>query len=557
MIVKTGRVIERNESINVLYTACVNARLISEKTLEEYGKENIDSVFKDIFGGQKLRYILYDDQGNVLADSKLNTVNNAKIPLKSAFYQALRVLTDSHENSRYYGYSQTASSASLALPFYYEKNLKGVILVEGDPDIIYPKAAYKLYFAAFGLIVFSSLAALFLCTGTIIKTIDSIRISAEAARKNSTEILLYGKERMLLGEKFSYFFTAMQDEEKPNVKTSELFSSLNSIADGLPSCVLIIDGTGRIVFTNKTVKATFLKNYTGDYEGKYYREIFQSEELLKMLKKAETAGEASGEVEIFNLVCLVSVKYQEIDKSKYSIVSIQDITEQKAAEHRQNRFIINTAHELKTPLSIVMGFAEILESESEENKSKFICIINKNLNRLNNLVKDLLLLAQSDDPGFLYDFKKTDIKIIADETMIVFEQKAKEKNISLNKSFSETDFFVYGDDFLLGQLLVNLVDNSIKYNKVNGEVLVSLSKREGMIFLSVKDTGIGIPEKHRKNIFSRFYTVNKSRSRETGGTGLGLSIVKSIADRHSAYVSFDSEIDVGTVFTVSFPEYKN
>ncbi len=549
--------IKKSEYLNVLFAACVNAREISRTMLEEEGRQNADSLYKNIFKEQRLRYSLFDKNGELIADSRSAMDSGEKVPLGGAFYQALRAASEYGEESRFFGYSQTDSSVSLALPVFVENEFKGIISVEGNPSAIHTGYSEKVYIFTLVLVFFGGITAVFIAIRSVVSANDSLYDAAKRAYKSLSEPILSEKEKSVLGENHAFFLKLLSLDKRRDNDSDGYRKWIKLTADCSLSSFFLIDDTGKIILSNAPL-GSFLKDVSDKSQGRHYREIIGGEEFFLLLKKAQDCDEVvSGEFEVMNRFCSVCAEKISAEGKKMFLVSVFDLSPIKEAENRQNRFIVNTAHELKTPLSVIIGFLEMYEGESQENKKKFMGIIKKNLNRLNNLVKDLLLLTQTDDPGFIYDFKKTDMKAVVLETLTVFEQRAKEKGINLHDEVEEKDCYIFGDEFLLMQMAINLVDNSIKYNKEGGESIVSLSKVAGMITFSVRDTGIGISVKDREKIFSRFYTADKSRSRELGGTGLGLSIVKSIAERHSAYVSFESEEGKGSVFTVSFPELKS
>ncbi|MBN1150058.1 PAS domain-containing protein [candidate division WOR-3 bacterium] len=553
MTIKVFNDVQREERIQTLLKAAEDAQLLSTKILSEKPLSDEDSLFKGIFGGQDFRYSLYGPDGELLADSKVQKDSFPGRTSESVFFQGLIAASDKEDKK--FGYIEKEYSSSLSLPIILSGNLLGVMVVEGSVETQKLENTKYIILIFLAVLMFFSLFSIAGSNSDILKTFDSIKRLIERAAENERGIILSEKEIALLGEerlKISDLLSGRRNEKKDYIEV------LGKIIEILPSYAMAIDTSGKIVLCNSAAEKFFSKDPSEKITGTYYREVFGKEELFNMISQADkTDSSLNAEMEINGLYCDTTVDKVSFDGMKLFLLIAHDISERIKTKERQNRFIVSTAHELKTPLSIINGFFEILEGESEENKKKFFSIIKNNLVRLNNLVSDLLLLTKTDDPGFLYDFGKTDLKFIAQEMVAAFEQKAKSKQIEFKTSFPEDEAFVFGDNFLLGQMIMNLVDNAVKYNKNGGEVTISIEKRNGLVVLAVKDTGIGIPEKYSKEIFSRFFTIDKSRSREAGGTGLGLSIVKNIADRHSAYVNFESEKGEGTTFFVSFPELKN
>lgn len=227
---------------------------------------------------------------------------------------------------------------------------------------------------------------------------------------------------------------------------------------------------------------------------------------------------------------------------------------QKALSKQKKQFTADLSHELKTPLTSIAGYAELIESgiAKEEDIKPFAATIRKQALRLVSVSEDIIKLSQLDenDEENTVSFSSVDIYEIAGRCVEALSINAQLRGISL--SLQGESAFVDGNSSLLEELIYNLCDNAIRYNKDNGSVLVSISADEKGVALVVEDTGIGIDEKYQERVFERFFRVDKSRSKETGGTGLGLAIVKHIAQLHSAELSVDSKLGYGTKISIFF-----
>lgn len=220
----------------------------------------------------------------------------------------------------------------------------------------------------------------------------------------------------------------------------------------------------------------------------------------------------------------------------------------KNAKIRQE-FTANVSHELKTPLTSISGYAELIATgmASKKEGRRFAEEIHQNAQRLLALINDILQLSQMDDTQeHQYTFEPVDLYELAVRCTVMLEPIAVRHNVHL--SLKGTPFMIYADKELIEELLYNLCDNAIRYNKTNGHVWITVTDR-----LIVQDDGIGISQKYQKRVFERFFRVDKSRSRKTGGTGLGLAIVKHIAEAHCAVISLDSDEGIGTTVCVAFP----
>ncbi len=219
------------------------------------------------------------------------------------------------------------------------------------------------------------------------------------------------------------------------------------------------------------------------------------------------------------------------------------------AKNRQD-FTANVSHELKTPLTAISGYAELIENNmvDSEKQVKFAGDIKKNADRLVVLINDIIRLSELDHSEAGANFSQQNIFEVARERVELLQNNAMKKNVSLTLSGEDT--FVLSNRGMLIELLDNLIQNAIRYNVSGGKVCVEILKEESHVVLIVKDTGIGIPGADKERIFERFYRVDKSRSRETGGTGLGLAIVKHIVELHEGKIELDSTLGVGTTIRV-------
>lgn len=220
-----------------------------------------------------------------------------------------------------------------------------------------------------------------------------------------------------------------------------------------------------------------------------------------------------------------------------------------SAKSRQD-FTANVSHELKTPLTAISGYAELIENRmvDEEKVIHFSAEIRKNADRLVSLINDIIRLSELDHKESTPEFVSLDLYEIAEERLELLRSNAREKNIQI--SLKGESCMVLSNKGMLIELIDNLVQNAIRYNVQNGMVEVCVGHNKNHAVLKVSDSGIGIPKDEQKRVFERFYRVDKSRSRETGGTGLGLAIVKHIVEIHDGSIELESEVKKGTSITV-------
>lgn len=222
-----------------------------------------------------------------------------------------------------------------------------------------------------------------------------------------------------------------------------------------------------------------------------------------------------------------------------------------AAKMRQD-FTANVSHELKTPLTAISGYAELMENGmvSEEQVSGFAGEIRKNAQRLLTLINDIIRLSELDQAEISSGLENFDLNILASECVNALSVNAMRHNIEF--SFEGSPCMIRGNKEMMREVIENLCENAIRYNNSGGNVYLFVGVEKGKPMLCVKDNGIGIPKEHQDRIFERFYRVDKSRSKETGGTGLGLAIVKHIVAIHEAEIQLESEVGKGTVVKITF-----
>ena len=226
-------------------------------------------------------------------------------------------------------------------------------------------------------------------------------------------------------------------------------------------------------------------------------------------------------------------------------------------EKQRAEFTANVSHELKTPLTSISGYAELLESgiAKPEDMTDFGHKIHKEAARMIDLVGDILELSDLDakkESGSECDMAPLDLSALARDAAQDLALNARNRYITIKKNLAPAP--VVGDQKLLFDLCINLLDNGIRYNRPGGWVCISTGQQNGVGYVQVSDNGIGIPAESQSRVFERFYRVDKSRSKATGGTGLGLAIVKHIAALHGANISLQSEVGNGTVIQITFPQ---
>ena len=235
-----------------------------------------------------------------------------------------------------------------------------------------------------------------------------------------------------------------------------------------------------------------------------------------------------------------------------SVLRLLETTEKYTAEISRREFSANVSHELKTPLTSISGFAEIIRDglARPEDVKDFAGRICNEANRLIALITDIMELSRLDERKEIGDRERVGLRAVAEDVLSRLETPARDKDIRLSLAGPECE--VSGYSLLLGEMVYNLVDNAIKYTGSGGHVEVCTAVKGDRAVLSVTDDGIGIPKEHQSRVFERFYRVDKSHSKATGGTGLGLSIVKHGAAIHGAEIELESAPGKGTCVRLIF-----
>ena len=235
-----------------------------------------------------------------------------------------------------------------------------------------------------------------------------------------------------------------------------------------------------------------------------------------------------------------------------AVIIILDITERENRETLRREFTANVSHELKTPLTSISGFAELMKEGdvSPDTVVDFSASIYEEAQRLITLVTDIIKISELDGKSMPFQSETVDLYELSEEIISRLNGQAEKRNITLNLIGGKTE--ITGVRKILDEMFYNLMDNAIKYNKENGTVDVIINKMESGVTVLVRDTGIGIPAAHQSRVFERFYRVDKSHSKQVGGTGLGLAIVKHGAIYHHAETKLESIEGKGTTVAVRF-----
>lgn len=325
------------------------------------------------------------------------------------------------------------------------------------------------------------------------------------------------------------------------------------MTSSMSESIILLNKKGTILSINKA--AAKLLGTDRSCIGEDIMEINRSLELVGLLNKARAGTHSELITELGN------ERYQMIASPVISndivsgiVLLIFDVTEKEKAEQLRREFTANVSHELKTPLHTISGSAELLANDmvKPEDIPAFSKRIYSEAQRMIRLVEDIMRLSHLDEGAVNMKWETVNLYAAAEETIKALSDKAENMGIKLELSGEAVQ--ISGIHQLIQEIIYNICDNAIKYNRRGGSVSVTIKEVDQYAAVTVSDTGIGIPAEHQERIFERFYRVDKSHSKEIGGTGLGLSIVKHAARLHHAEIELHSVVDEGTEITIKFPE---
>jgi len=370
---------------------------------------------------------------------------------------------------------------------------------------------------------------------------------------------LFASQKMLRALRLSLSETQSQLREK--IETGDTGQAkFNAILSSMLEGVLVTDQKGEILLMNPSLRKTFLIDLPP--EGKRSLEVIRNAKIQEVVDRtlqnkqkliSEELSLTVPEEKFLKVNAVPIVREGEVNGA---ILVFHDITELRRLERVRQDFVANVSHELRTPISSIKGYAETLldgAMNDQQNSRDFIEIINRDSDRLAKLIDDLLDLSRIESGKLKMVFVPTDILGVIKRTMSIIENSAKMKSISIEIQAPENVSKVLADETRLSQVILNLLDNAIKYTSEGGAIKISVRSNDQFVEVDISDTGIGIPEKDLSRVFERFYRVDKARSRDMGGTGLGLSIVKHIVQTHGGEVWVRSKLEHGSTFCFIIP----
>lgn len=491
----------------------------------------------------EVRITLIDSNGVVLYDNEQKSSENHKdrIEVKEAFEKGE-------------GYSERYSDTIKGNLIYYATRLSDNYVIRSSVSIntitLLQKENIKY---SVGILMLVLPFSLFLSLRLVKKIIDPVKeLESVTLKMTHGDYKIRANiethdELGILGNSFNNMADQLQIKIREVIdKQNKIESILKSMENG----VVAVDNHNRVISINpraealleirKNIVGEYLLDHINDYDiSKFLMKDEESDKEIKLLHPFERDYKIK-KSDMFDGV-------ENIGK----VIIFQDITDINRVELMRSQFVANVSHELKTPLTSIKGFAETLKFvKDDETREKFLDIIDKEAERLSRLINDILVLSNIES-NLVIDMKEFEPSLVIEEVINMMRKTAINKNIKL-EFINNNSKHILGDKDKFYQLVLNLIENAIKYSKDgSGCVEVTSYNKDAYYCLRIKDNGIGIPEEDISRIFERFYRVDKSRKK--GGTGLGLAIVKHIVKIFNGEINVKSKLSEGTIFEVKIP----
>ncbi|NNL85479.1 MAG: PAS domain S-box protein [Myxococcales bacterium] len=341
--------------------------------------------------------------------------------------------------------------------------------------------------------------------------------------------------------------------EKAEGEEAQLRAVLADMVEG----VVVLDLEGRILVVNQRLRE--LTGIWSEVVGRHHREVFRQTKLVDALRRALDSEdvfvtEISLGANDERLLQIHATGFARADTPLGLVAVFHDITELRRLERVRRDFVANVSHELKTPLTAIRGFAETLRAEEipEEQRDRFLEVIERNARRLTRLIEDLMTLSRVEGGRETLEPEVLDLPRLVGSVLSDMRGQIEARKLEVHQEH-DGDGFVFADRLAVEQVLVNLIDNALKYTDPGGCIEIRTRTEARGVRLTVADTGMGIPESEHDRIFERFYRVDAARGRDVGGTGLGLAIVRHVLQLSGGDIAVESEIGVGSTFIVTLP----
>ncbi len=553
-------------NLEILTSSLLTHAHVTEHFLENYmtgpnEKSLIDQRIKELATKTDLRVTVVNNSGDVLADSWENPAtmeNHLHRPEVSSS------LTGQEGSSIRYSTTLGQNMLYVAIPIRNDNEIVGAVRISSTLAAI-DAGFNQIKSTLLAAILLTSLLAIFLSIWLARKytaPLEEITTAARDIANGNLDRRLHirtGDELEILAHTLNNLTSNLDDKIKESIAET---NKLALILQHMDNAVILLDRYGKITTANKMARDIF--EIKDSMINQHNMQVLGYSQLDRAVQQTAKQGKSMliylktnihGSVRVFQVfIGPITAAGNEI----MSILSVfHDVTALQDMHDRQADFVANASHELATPLTTIKGFTEtLLDGALEDNKlsAKFLTIIHTEAERMQRLINELLQLAKLNSHEYRQQVKleATPLTPLLYTVKEDLRTNAEEKKITVDIQ-ADADPIIMANPDWLKQILINLLDNSIKYTPPLGKVLLTCLQKDHEAILIVEDTGIGIPANDVPLIFDRFYRVDRARSRNAGGTGLGLAIVKFIVEMHGGTIEVKSTINIGTTFTIRLP----
>lgn len=553
-------------NLEILTSSLLTHAHVTEHFLENYmtgpnEKSLIDHRIKELATKTDLRVTVINNNGDVLADSWENPAtmeNHLQRPEVSSS------LTGQEGSSIRYSTTLEQNMLYVAIPIRNDNEIVGAVRISSTLSAI-DAGFYQIKSTLLAAILLTSLLAIFLGIWLARKytaPLEEITTAACDIANGNLDRRLHirtGDELEILAHTLNNLTSNLDDKINETIAETK---KLALILQHMDNAVILLDRYGKITTANKMARDLF--DIKDSMLNQHNMQVLGNSQLDRAVQQTATQGKSTliylktnihGSTRVFQVfIGPITATENEIT----SILSVfHDITALQDMHDRQADFVANASHELATPLTTIRGFTETLLDGALEDKNlsvKFLTIIYTEAERMQRLINELLQLAKLNSQEYRQQVKleATPLKPLLYRVKEDLRTNAEEKKIIVDIQADANPIIMANPDWLK-QILINLLDNSIKYTQPLGKVLLTCLQEGHEAVLIVEDTGIGIPASDVPLIFDRFYRVDRARSRNAGGTGLGLAIVKFIVEMHGGTIEVKSSLNIGTTFTIRLP----
>lgn len=522
--------------------------------------DNLGVLVENLFNQPGAEIQVLDSSGKVLKTSKWSHADY--VGRKNTQTVVSMALQGIEDNEEYIIDDDNLRKKVVAKPVVSDGKIVGAIYIAASMSELYATMDRINSIFISGILLALGLTAILgvILAHTITSPIKELtrRATAVAEGQLYQKVPVLGNDEIgQLSTAFNYMTSRLRDALAQNEEEKEkLASILTNMSDG----VIATDEVGTVILMNRRAGAMLFT------EGE--DRIGTSIQSLLSLPKNENSSFVQGSMltELLEIATpegstsIIRVTFTPIHRREFGIIGtiavLQDVTEQEKLEASRREFVANVSHELRTPLTTIKSYTEALEDGALQDPNlapRFVGVIQNETERMIRLVTDLLHLSRLDSKESPLRMQPTDIAEMLDEVADRFSFQMQEKDIDIQVEVEAGIREVGFDRDQIDQVLDNLISNAMKYT-AGGSITIRAGRTdEGMLAISVQDTGIGIPKKDLDRIFERFYRVDKARSRNMGGTGLGLSIAREIVKAHGGTISLESELGTGTKVTFTLP----